>query len=107
MIYKRGWLKTISRYDLKKLLEAEGVADVNKVVRILKGDDWESEGPFHIVDRAWFPRDEVKFWQRLNRLWFVPLYLLTVPFQWLFRGCVGFNNDSKTAKLIAKLTGLE
>jgi hypothetical protein len=28
-------------------------------------------------------RRDAKFWQRLNRLWFVPLYLLTIPFQWL------------------------
>lgn len=105
MVYKRGWLKTVSRYDLEKKLTEEGVIDARKVVRVIYGDDYDRP-LHHIVDRDWFYPDDVKLWQRINQLWVVPLLVLTIPFQWLFKGYVGFKNESKLGALLGKLTGL-
>lgn len=44
--------------------------------------------------------DKKTIWNRLNLLWFVPLWLLTIPFQWLIRGRVGVNTNSKLGRLI-------
>lgn len=107
MIYKRGWMQTISRRELETLLEREGVSDSRKVVQILKGEDWQDEGPYLIVKYGWFRKEHVKIWQRFNQLWFVPLYCITIPVQWFFSGHHGFNNESKLGKIIAKMTGLE
>lgn len=106
MIYKRGWVQTLTRYELEALLEKEGVSDIKKIVLIFHGDDWQNEAPYPIVKPGWFLKEEVKIWQRLNQLWFVPLYLLSIPLQWLFTGGYGFSNHSKTGKLISKITGL-
>lgn len=81
MIYKRGWMQTLSRHKLKILLEHEGISDSDKVVNILKGDDWQNEGPYLIVKYGWFRKVEVRVWQRVNQLWFVPLYILSIPIQ--------------------------
>ncbi|WP_053324251.1 hypothetical protein [Komagataeibacter europaeus] len=105
MIYKSGWQRTLSRNELEKMLRDENVHDAGKVVTLLLGEDWQEFGPFIIVDNSWSEK-EVTFIQRLNRLWFVPLYLLTIPFQWLFRGHIGVNNDSKLGALMSRLTGL-
>ncbi|HGE8284279.1 TPA: hypothetical protein ACGD48_004790 [Serratia marcescens] len=83
----------------------ENVRDTNEVVTLLLGEDWQNVGPFSIVDNSWVEPDAT-FIQRINRLWFVPIYLLTIPFQWFFRGHVGVSNNSKLGALISKLTGL-
>ncbi|EPS1205530.1 TPA: hypothetical protein ACKP07_005006 [Serratia marcescens] len=106
MIYKRGWQRTLSRHELEKMLRDENVRDTNKVVTLLLGEDWQNFGPFTIVDNSWVEPDAT-FIQRINRLWFVPIYLLTIPFQWLFRGRVGVETNSKLGALMSKLTGLK
>lgn len=106
MIYKRGWMQTLNRYELGELLEQEGVANSSKVVRILTGEDWQNDGPYLIVKRGWFYKNEVKMWQRLNQLWFVPLYILSIPLQWFFTGSHGFTNESTVGRVIARMTGL-
>ncbi|WP_407214429.1 hypothetical protein [Enterobacter hormaechei] len=52
-------------------------------------------------------RRDATFWQRLNRLWFVPLYLLTIPIQWLIRGRMGFESTSKVGAFVSRITGLK
>ncbi|WP_237764652.1 hypothetical protein [Enterobacter hormaechei] len=67
-----------------------------------------SQYAYQVVDNTeWMERRDATFWQRLNRLWFVPLYLLTIPFQWLIRGRMGFETTSKVAAVINKITGLQ
>lgn len=106
MIYKRGWMQTLNRDELEKLLQSEGVSDPKKVVEILKSEDWQREGPYLIVKAGWFRKEEVRVWQRLNQLWFIPLYLLCVPVQWIFTGSHGFQNESKIGQFISRITGL-
>src|SRR5476649_2485489 len=107
MIYKRGWQRTISQHELQRKLEVEGIADARKVSLIICGD-WEANWhEFTLIDNTWDVGADTTILQRINRLWFVPAYLLTIPFQWLFRGEVGMRNESKMAKIMAKLTGLQ
>lgn len=40
---------------------------------------------------------------RFNLLWVYPLFLLSVPFQWLFLGSVGVNRNSKIGKTVQYL----
>ena len=107
MIYKRGWQRTISQYELQKILERQGVQDAEKVSLIICGHYDSGWHEFTLVDNTWQSSEETTAMQRINRLWFVPLYLLTIPFQWLFRGGVGVRNESKLGALMARLTGLE
>ncbi|CAD91794.1 hypothetical protein [Yersinia phage PY54] len=109
MFYRRGWVQTLSPYKFKGILEDAGLKDpdVYKVMNIIFDDDDVRCCTYQLVDNSWIEKKDATFLQRLNRLWIVPLYMLTVPFQWLFRGKVGFNNESKIAAVFVKLTGLE
>ncbi|EFU2702618.1 hypothetical protein HUI23_004965, partial [Escherichia coli] len=51
--------------------------------------------------------EDATFIQRLNRLWIIPLYLVFMPFQWLFCGNTGFNHNSRLAALLSRLTGIK
>lgn len=73
------------------------------VIEALFGDH-ENESDYRLV-RAWFDAPNQKMWQRLNYLWFTPLYLLSVPFQWVFIGRVGMNRDSRFGMLVEKIIG--
>ena len=106
MIYKRGWLKTVSRFDMERKLKDAKVDDVSKVINVIYGTDHDNP-EHHIIDKDWFYNDEVKIWQRLNQLWVVPILIITIPFQWLFKGYYGFKNDSKLARILGNITGLK
>lgn len=101
----------------EKRLQEQGFENWKEISRFLcQGDAkayYDSEimpesYAYQVVNNMeWQSSRDAKFWQRLNRLWFVPLYCLTIPLQWLFRGKVGFNTTSKTAEIISRMTGLK
>jgi len=100
MIYRRGWVPVLWRIELEKRMKAAGIENTRQVADFLCGRD-------QVVDNTkWMSSHGATFWQRLNRLWFVPLYMLTIPFQWLIRGRMGFETTSKVGMMIQKLTGL-
>lgn len=110
MIYRRGWVKVLYRHELENILVKNGIPNAKQVIDVLCGSPYENERhhfDYQVVDTEWRSKPDVTLIQRINQIWFVPLYLLTVPFQWLFRGKVGFSTTSKFASFIGKLTGLE
>jgi hypothetical protein len=115
MIYRRGWVPVLGRYELEKRLKEEGFENWKQISDFLCGEeDCYSEAAktpgqyaYQVVDNTeWMSRRDATFWQRLNRLWFVPLYLLTIPFQWLIRGRMGFESTSKVGAFVSRITGL-
>lgn len=117
MIYRRGWVPVLHRIDLEAMLKENGFENWKEISRLLcEGDSkaWidydlsQGQYAYQVVDNTkWMARCDAKFWQRLNRLWFVPIYMLTIPFQWLIRGKVGFEATSKIGMLCRNITGLE
>lgn len=117
MIYRKGWVPVLYRYELEKRLKEQGFENWKEIIRFLcEGDAkayYDSEimpdqYAYQVVNNMeWQAARDASFWQRLNRLWFVPLWVVTMPFQWLFRGRIGFNTTSKFAKICSKITGLE
>ena len=111
MIYRRGWVPVLHRYQLEKKLKDEGFDNYEEITSFLCGgrlEDERSHFAYQVVDNTeWVERPDATFWQRLNRLWFVTLYLLTIPFQWLIRGRMGFETTSKTGAFFSRLTGLK
>jgi hypothetical protein len=43
------------------------------------------------------------FLQRFNMLWVYPLFILAIPFQFLFVGDIGLNRNSKIGRLVDRL----
>ncbi|EAU1466889.1 hypothetical protein CRQ55_22840 [Salmonella enterica] len=117
MIYRRGWVPVLGRYELEKRLKEQGFENWKEISRFLCDGNTKSyaddeldrcQYAYQVVDNTeWMSRRDAKFWQRLNRLWFVPMYLLTIPFQWLIRGRIGFETTSKAAQIMSRITGLE
>lgn len=116
-IYRRGWVPTLYRFELEKRLKEQGFENWKQISRFLCDGDMKSyedqylepeQYAYQVVDNTkWKRQRDAKFWQRLNRLWFIPIWILTIPFQWLIRGRIGFENESRVAKLFVKLTGLK
>ncbi|OAT32017.1 phage protein [Buttiauxella brennerae ATCC 51605] len=110
-------MPVLYRYELEKKLKEQGFENWKEISRFLCDGDSDtyadhdlqpSQFAYQVVDNTkWMGARDAKFWQRLNRLWFVPLYLLTIPFQWLIRGRTGFSTTSKIAALFSRITGLE
>lgn len=111
MIYRRGWVPVLHRYQLKQILKNEGFENAEDITNFFCGGRLEDERhhfAYQVVDNTeWMSRRDATFQQRLNRLWFVPLYLLTIPFQWLIRGRIGFETTSKVGAFFSRITGLK
>ena len=65
-------------------------------------DGWTS-GEFVVY--RYDDRNKRTFLQRLNTLWVYPLFILTIPLQYLFTGSWGVNRNTKFGKLIFRLVG--
>ncbi len=109
MLFKTGWQQTLTKLELNKLLKENGIEEYQQVTRIILGDDdsYYDGRRYRIVDTYSSMHENPTLAQRLNRLWFVPVYLLTVPLQWLIRGQVGMDDNSKMGKFFLKITGLK
>ncbi|ENQ9020762.1 TPA: hypothetical protein MJC48_22675 [Klebsiella pneumoniae] len=116
MIYRKGWVPVLFRHELERKLKEQGFENWKEICNFLcgEGDDYAESAKmpeqydYQVVDNTkWMASRDATFWQRLNRLWFVPLYLLTIPFQWLIRGRMGFETTSKTGAFFSRLTGLK
>lgn len=116
MIYRRGWVPVLWRHELEKKLKEQGFDNWEAIRDFLCGEEDiysdSARNPeqydYQVVDNTkWRASRDAKFWQRLNRLWLIPLLMLTVPFQWLFRGKIGFCSTSKIGAVLSRLTGLE
>jgi len=111
MVYRRGWVPVLYRSELEKRLKEHGFENWEEITRFLCGRDnyVDPDGfDYQVVDQTvWRKKRDATFLQRINRLWFIPLWVLTMPFQWLFRGRTGFSTTSKIGKLCQRITGLE
>jgi len=58
-------------------------------------------------DMKFYEYKKVKktFMQRLNCFWVYPLFVVSIPIQYLFRGYVGVSRDSWLGKTVEFLTG--
>lgn len=117
MIYRRGWVPVLYRYELQKRLKEQGFENWQEISRFLcegevntyeDHDSNPSQYAYQVVDNTkWMEQKDATFLQRLNRLWFVPVWFITVPFQWLIRGKVGFESTSKLGNLCRKIAGVD
>ena len=47
------------------------------------------------------------FIQRFNYMWVFPIFLVSVPVQWLYRGEIGVSRNSKIGKIVDRLVNLD
>ena len=76
------------------------------VLEYLLGNNEDWNGSDYVVYK-YNERSDRSFLQRFNMLWIYPLFILTIPFQFLFLGNTGVNRNSKIGKIVDKLVKLE
>lgn len=99
--------KVRHRSSITKKMKDE--TDMNELLDTLFGkyNDGESEYVIYRYDNdsEWEHSRRSTLLQRFNMIWVWPLFMITVPFQWLFLGKVGLNSHSKFGKFVMKLIG--
>ncbi|HCQ0342830.1 TPA: hypothetical protein OGP63_004627 [Escherichia coli] len=112
MFYKRGHYPLLNKQDFRKLMSDKEIPDryISDVMEIIYGSrfiDDDITPPYVICKNHFHTDEDATFIQRLNRLWIIPLYLVFMPFQWLFCGNTGFNHNSRLAVFLSRLTGIK
>jgi hypothetical protein len=93
--------------ELKDIRGGENFCKVTeaKIINHLFGDsDYRAESEFKLVHK-YSPYIKTKWWQRLNRLWVYPIFLCTLPLQWIIRGETGVETESDLGVILTKLIG--
>ena len=72
----------------------------DEVLDFLLGDRDGSNSDYVVYK---YKRDTRSVLNRINMIWVMPLYLCSLPFQWLFTGNIGFSRHSKIGKIMNKL----
>lgn len=112
MFYKRGHYPLLNKQDFRKLMSDKEIPDryISDVMEIIYGSrfiDDDITPPYVICKNHFHTDEDATFIQRLNRLWIIPLYLVFMPFQWLFCGNTGINHNSRLAVFLSRLTGIK
>lgn len=107
----RQKLKEVYQHEFtKELKNLHGYGRLCKVTEVkiinhLFGDAYSNpRSKFKVVHRR-DPYIKTKWWQRINRLWVFPLFLCTLPFQWIIRGETGIPTESDLGIILTKLIG--
>ena len=53
-----------------------------------------------------YSRADSTILNRVNMLWFAPVFILSMPVQYLIKGHIGFSRNSRLGKLITKLLNI-
>lgn len=102
------WYKDKKRAMQSAVIKAAGGKDATKesILKVLFGDDFNDRTEFYVY---WWDNPyekETAWWQRVNKLWFIPLFLIFIaPVQYLVKGHVGFDSRTKIGEIILKLIG--
>jgi len=97
-------MQSYHRADIKKQAGGDE-ATADSVLLYLLGDGYENKGCRYFV--AKYGSTSKTALNRINLIWVLPLFALSVPFQWLFTGSAGLNRNSKMGKIVHKLVNLD
>lgn len=74
-----------------------------EVLEYMLGDYYNPTGHSDFVVYRYKDKKKRTFLNRLNMLWVYPLFIITIPFQYLFLGDWGINRNTKLGKIVDKL----
>lgn len=110
MLEKRKWKQRRYSYDnilidCKEALGKDSITAEEAMKYILGDPDGYSDSEYVIY--KYRTRKDRKLIYRLNSLWVAPLFVLSIPFQWLFRGEVGVSRNSRIGSIVNYLVGFD
>jgi len=92
-------------WNVKKIIdetiEQSGIKEptAKDVLHHILGDKEGWSGSDYVIYK-YSDNSKRNFIQRVNTIWVYPLFIITIPFQFLFLGNCGVNRNSKIGKLI-------
>ena len=106
-MFERKKTPRLNAVLIQEILKETSVA-FEKPKSALTADDvlsylMEENDIYRIVQ---YPKVDSTIMNRVNMLWFMPLFVLTMPVQYLIKGHTGFSRDSRLGKLITKLLNI-
>ena len=77
-----------------------------QVVQYMIGDCDRWTGGDYVIYK-YSDKSKRSFLNRLNLYWVYPLFIITIPFQFLFFGEIGVNRNSKVGRIVDRLVKFE
>jgi hypothetical protein len=68
-----------------------------QVLDYITDRDWCSDYELHRYES----NDTASLMQRINLLWVWPLFVITIPFQWICTGGFGLKRDSRMGRIVS------
>jgi len=90
----------IFKSEIKKLIKDEEINSLDEFINIIFDENSE-----FVIKSKYQKIPKTTFLNRFNLLWFYPLFILSIPFTYLFFGSFHVSEDSETGKIIIKLIG--
>ena len=66
----------------------------------------EYDNPDYVIYRYEESRDR-SFMQRFNSLWVFPIFIISIPIQWLMMGQIGISRHTKLGRIVNFLVGFD
>lgn len=96
---------SLKREIMEELDCRRGDNSAEELLNMLLGDgcDERPSWKFKLYKYNECPRS---FLNRLNMIWVYPIFISSIPIQWLILGSVGVNRDSKIGSILNRLVRL-
>lgn len=97
--------KETYRIQIEKVIKEENIQTAKQLLDLLYGD---VNNDFTSDYKVLFERDpyiESTKLQRFNLFWVWPLWLITIPFQYIIRGEYGVKKETRLGQILTKLIG--
>lgn len=103
MIEKSKICRTTKGSIIREASKALGTTNptASEVLEYMIGDDFGRNGEYCVY--SYRSTTSRTFLQRLNTLWVYPLFIITIPMQYLVTGGIGVNRNTKLGCIIDKL----
>lgn len=96
--------KRLHRSDIEKVLGKNATGeDVLDYIFGTWENDYNSDSG--LIISIWDESDRKTMLQRFNMLWVVPLTFILAPFNYVLKGCIGWDTKSKIGRWFIKITG--
>lgn len=102
MLERKKWRQRNYSYDtvIKDCKEELGREEMiaEDALKYILGENGHNDSNY-VIYKYEYPTKR-RFIQRLNAIWVYPLFILSIPFQWIFKGDVGVSRNSRVGKVI-------
>tara|TARA_R110000803_G_scaffold13482_9_gene37939 strand:- start:20908 stop:21228 length:321 start_codon:yes stop_codon:yes gene_type:complete len=99
--------KKKARYSQRREIKALSGGDTaDEVIDWLLGEEQGYSDHDYVLYKYDYNRGRTLM-NRINTLWVYPVFILSIPFQWIITGDYGLTRDSKIGKIVDRLIKMD